>query len=143
MTQVDFYILKDDSTQNRLRFACRLTDKIYKLGKQIFIHTESAEQTRQLDDLLWTFQQGSFIPHCVHHETSGKPPAVVLAHDAEPEAGCDVLVNLAAEVPLYFSQFERVAELVNQQDDIRQHARTRYSFYKERGYPLQTHEINR
>ena len=56
MTQVDFYVLKDDSALNRVQFACRLADKAYRLGHRVYIHTESAQQTRQLDDLLWTFQ---------------------------------------------------------------------------------------
>ncbi len=52
-----------------------------------------------------------------------------------------MLINLAAEVPLFFSRFERVAELVNEQADTRSQGRARYSFYRERGYPLHTHEI--
>jgi DNA polymerase-3 subunit chi len=141
MTQVDFYVLPGDSLQNRVQFACRLTDKAYRLGHRVFIHTESAEQTRQLDDLLWTFQQNSFIPHCAFEHASDTPPPVLLAHDKEPDAYNQVLINLAADVPLFFSRFERVAELVNADADIRQRGRSRYSFYKERGYPLRTHEI--
>jgi DNA polymerase-3 subunit chi len=141
MTQVDFYVLKDDSAQSRIRFACRLADKAYRLGHRIFIHTESAEQSRQLDDLLWTFQQNSFLPHCIAGEEGDTTPPVVLAHDVEPDAGNQVLINLAAEVPLFFSRFERVAELVNQDTETRQSGRRRYGFYKERGYELRTHEI--
>ena len=141
MTQVDFYVLKDDSALNRVQFACRLADKAYRLGHRVYIHTESRQQTRQLDDLLWTFQQNSFVPHCIYQDAGDTPPPVLLAHDAEPDASSHVLINLAADVPLFFSRFERVAELVNQEAGIRQHGRSRYSFYKERGYPLRTHEI--
>lgn len=141
MTQVDFYLLQDDSAQNRVGFACRLADKAYRLGNRVFIHTESAEQTRQLDDLLWTFQQNSFVPHAIYQPAQNNPPPVLLAHNGEPDASNQVLINLAAEVPLFFSRFERVAELVNQNADIRQRGRSRYSFYKDRGYPLRTHEI--
>jgi len=139
MTQVDFYIVPGDSPQDRLRFACRLTDKAYRLGNRVFIHTESAEQTRLLDDLLWTFQQNSFVPHGLYQDTADAP--VLLAHDAEPDASSQVLINLAAEVPLFFSRFERVAELVNEDPETRRAGRNRYGFYKERGYPLRTHEI--
>jgi len=141
MTQVDFYIVPGDSPENRLRFACRLTDKAYRLGNRVFIHTESAQQTRLLDDLLWTFQQNSFIPHSLYQDATEAPAPVLLAHDAEPDASSQVLINLAAEVPLFFSRFERVAELVNEDAETRRAGRSRYSFYKERGYPLRTHEI--
>lgn len=141
MTKVDFYLLQDNSSQNRVVFACRLADKAYRLGNRVFIHTESADQTRQLDDLLWTFQQNSFVPHAIYQAAQNNPPPVLLAHNAEPDASNQVLINLAAEVPPFFSRFERVAELVNQNADIRHQGRSRYSFYKDRGYPLRTHEI--
>lgn len=142
MTQVDFYVLPNDNLQQRVQFACRLADKAYRLGHRVYIHTESAQQTRLLDELLWTFQQNSFIPHAVIQDVSEAQPPVQLGHDAEPDASHQVLINLAPEVPLFFSRFERVAELVNSDATLRQQGRSRYSFYKERGYPLRTHEIN-
>jgi len=141
VTQVDFYLLQDNSAHMLASFACRLADKAYRLGNRVFIHTESDEQTRQLDDLLWTFRQNSFVPHAIYRAAQHNPPPVLLAHDAEPDASSQVLINLAAEVPLFFSRFERVAELVNHNAAIRQQGRSRYSFYKDRGYPLRTHEI--
>ncbi len=141
MTQVDFYILPGDNLQQRAQFACRLVDKAYRLGHRVYVHTESSQQTRLLDDLLWTFQQNSFIPHAVWQEGNPTPPPVQLGYDAEPDASHAVLINLAPEVPLFFSRFERVAELVNDDATLRQQGRGRYSFYKERGYPLRTHEI--
>ena len=142
MTRVDFYILSGEDALQRARFACRLADKAYRLGHHVFIHTESADQTRQLDNLLWTFQQSSFVPHCIYQDAGETPPPVMLAHDAEPDQQTQVLINLAGDVPLFFSRFERVAELVNQQTTIRQQGRSRYSFYRQRGYPLSTHNID-
>lgn len=142
MTEVDFYILASKDPQARTRFACRLTDKAYRLGHRVYIHTGSAEQTRQLDDLLWSFQQNSFIPHEVYRADGDNRPPVQLGHDSEPDASHAVLINLAPEVPLFFSRFERVAELVNGEESVRRQSRQRYSFYKERGYVLRTHEIS-
>jgi DNA polymerase-3 subunit chi len=45
-----------------------------------------------------------------------------------------LLINLSASVPAYFAQFERVIELVT--EDNKAQAREHYSYYKERGYPL-------
>ena len=143
MTRVDFYILANDNAQAREQYACRLAEKAFRLGHRVYIHTGSAQQTRQLDDLLWTFQQGSFLPHGLYGESGDTPAPVLLGHDDEPDASSQVLINLADDVPLFFSRFERVAELVDARSDIRQQGRTRYTFYKERGYPLQTHEIKR
>jgi DNA polymerase-3 subunit chi len=143
MTQVDFYVIPGADPQQRLQFACRLTDKAWRLGHRVYIHTESAQQTQQLDDLLWTFQQNSFVPHGVYRDAGDPQLPVLLGHDSEPDASHQVLINLAAEVPLFFSRFERVAELVNADDSVRRQSRGRYTFYKERGYPLRTHEISK
>ena len=143
MTEVDFYILNGDSAHQRMQFACRLTDKAYKLGHKVYIHTESAQQSRELDDMLWTFQQNSFVPHGHHEPDQAAPPPVQLGHDSEPDASHQVLINLAPEVPLFFSRFERVAELVNKDNTVRQQGRNRYSFYKQRGYLLRSHEIGK
>jgi DNA polymerase-3 subunit chi len=143
MTEVDFYILNGEEARQRMQFACRLTDKAYRLGHKVYIHTESAQQSQELDDLLWIFQQNSFIPHGQHESDNTSPPPVQLGHDAEPDASHQVLINLAPEVPLFFSRFERVAELVTKESTVRQQGRNRYSFYKQRGYPLRSHEIKK
>jgi DNA polymerase-3 subunit chi len=53
----------------------------------------------------------------------------------------DVLVNLASTVPAFFSRFNRVAELVGNDEAARAAARERYRFYQERGYTLNTHKL--
>jgi DNA polymerase-3 subunit chi len=141
MTRVDFYILRDTGASACALFACRLTEKAVKQGHQVYINAESAAQLLELDDLLWTFRAGSFLPHAVDNgEDNGASP-VLLAHDREPGNSHDVLVNLSNEVPPFFSRFNRVAELAGSNDAQRSEARNRYRYYKDRGYTLHTHEI--
>ena len=141
MTRVDFYILRDTGESACALFACRLTEKAVMQGHQVYINAESAAQLLQLDDLLWTFRAGSFLPHAVDiGEDNGASP-VLLAHDREPGNSHDVLVNLSNEVPTFFSRFNRVAELAGGNDAQRSEARNRYRYYKDRGYTLHTHEI--
>jgi DNA polymerase-3 subunit chi len=141
MTRVDFYILRDTGDSASALFACRLTEKAVKQGHQVYINAESAAQLLQLDDLLWTFRAGSFLPHAVDNgKDSGESP-VLLAHDRDPLNCHDVLVNLSSEVPPFFSRFNRVAELAGGNDAQRAEARNRYRYYKDRGYTLHTHEI--
>jgi len=141
MTEVDFYILKDKAPQAGMQFACRLAEKIFKDGHQVYINTTSGQQLKQLDDLLWTFRQGSFLPHTVC--TSNEPEAapILLGHAIEPDGPSDVLVNLAEDIPAFFSRFSRVTELVSGDDTQRETARTRYKFYKDRGYTVRSHQL--
>ena len=141
MTRIDFYLLPQDDAHARPLFACRLAEKAYQLGHRIYIHTESAQQTRHLDELLWTYREDSFLPHDLHAPGLDPVPAILLGHAAEPEQNTDVLINLAPEVPLFFGRFERVAEIIDQQEGCRRQGRERYGFYRDRGYELKTHQL--
>ena len=142
MTRVDFYILKNQDHSARSLFACRLTEKAFRQGHRIFINVESDSQLSQLDDMLWVFRDGSFLPHAVFDGRTDTPEPILLGHGAEPHDCSDVLVNLSAEVPTWFGRFERVAELVDGNEAQRVAARKRYAYYKDRGYTLNTHDIS-
>jgi len=141
MTRVDFYILQDGQPAEQTLFTCRLTEKAFKQGHQVYINTASGQQLKQLDDLLWTFRDGSFLPHGIYEAAAETIHPVLLGHAVEPEGPSDVLVNLSNEVPPFFSRFNRVAELVGGNEEQRQSARERYRFYKDRGYHLDTHDL--
>ncbi len=141
MTRVDFYILKEADEKARPLFACKLADKVYHLGQRVFIHTASDAQSRMLDDLLWTFKQNSFLPHNLYEAGQADPPPILVGHDSEPDQNTDVLINLAPDVPLFFSRFERVAEVIDGNDTRKTEGRERYRFYRERGYELQSHNL--
>ncbi len=141
MTRVDFYLLQGQDVHTRAVFACRLVEKAYGLGHRIYVHTDSPAQTAHMDELLWTYRQDGFLPHAVHTGSSASQSPIVIGHDAEPDAHTDVLINLAPQVPLFFSRFERVAEVVDQQEQRRQEGRERYRFYRDRGYPLESHKL--
>jgi DNA polymerase-3 subunit chi len=90
--------------------------------------------------LLWTFSDGSFVPHEIAGGHDADCP-IVISHDHEPIEASQVLVNLAPEVPPFFSRFERVAEIVSGSAETRAQGRERYKFYRDRGYELRHHEI--
>lgn len=146
MTRVDFYIGTSadpgGGAAARLNIACRLAEKAYRMGHQVHVHAASPEQAAQLDDLLWTFKQGSFVPHGRAGRPEAARAAVLIDHQDQPPSAHEVLINLADTVPGYFSRFERVAEIVSGDEDGRAQARERYRFYRDRGYELETHEIS-
>lgn len=70
MTRVDFYVLSDGGDQYRAVFACRLAEKALGHGMGIYIHTDGAAETGRIDQLLWTFRDGSFLPHLTVEEAA-------------------------------------------------------------------------
>jgi len=140
MTRIDFYVLADDSIEQQQVFACRLAQKASKQGHRVYIHTESQQQTKILDELLWSFSPASFVAHTAEPSECGSNP-VYINHSGDPLDIHGVLINLSPQTPDCFTRFERLAELVNQDETIKQAGRERFKFYKSRGYPLQTHKL--
>lgn len=140
--RVDFYILQGE--QRREITACRLCEKAYLQGHKVFIHADSLRQAQELDTLLWTFREGSFLPHrLINQPQQGAvPPAILIGwgNSGEPE-GYPVLLNLALDVPSFYSKFERIAEIVNQNEEIKSAARQRFAFYREQGCNLHHHDL--
>ena len=152
MTRIDFYILSTDNADARLRIACRIVQKAVQRRHHVFVNAADEGDANRLDDLLWTFSQGSFIPHLVAGRglpADGEEPVVIgvvdpdACDDPPAEAGeyWDVMINLASDVPGFFSRYARVAEIVDADPTRRNQGRQRYRFYQDRGYKLETHPV--
>lgn len=139
MTRIDFYILGDPGPMARYRMACRIAEKAWGMGHPVHIHTDSPQESRKMDDLLWTFRDRSFVPHAVEPQASGEY-SVTIGHTTAPASG-HVLINLASEVPVFYDHFERVAEIVARNRDAPEKDRERYRFYRDRGCSLNHHHL--
>ena len=142
MTRVDFYVSPNKTNDASLYLVCRIVDKAWQQQNRVYVHAATPEQAQQLDELLWVFRDGAFIPHCQISDSESAETPVVIGCEAPPEMKPEVLINLGQEVPGFFSRFARVIEIVAGDEDTRSQARQRFKFYRERGYPLETHELN-
>jgi len=144
VTRVEFYILASEAADARLKMACKIAEEALQSDRHVFINATSDTEARQLDELLWTYSQGSFIPHAIVREPPAQPPRepVLIGLRAEPVGErWDLMINLAADVPEFFSRYEHVAELVDGDAARREQGRERYRFYRDRGYALNTHQV--
>jgi DNA polymerase-3 subunit chi len=143
--QVDFYILKAAAAREGMRTACRLAEKAWHRGHRVFIHTDSQETARNIDDMLWTYRQDSFVPHALYGDRpNGLPESLepVLVGDGSTQpADIDVLINLRETVPSFAHRSARVAEIVASEESARRAGRVRYRDYRDRGITIQQHEL--
>lgn len=141
MEQIDFYLLPTDSDRQKLLFACRLVNKIYSLDKRVFILTADHRQTREMDQLLWTWSPGSFTPHsnCLDSQQPDSP--VYIGHNAPPAEFSEVMLNLTDGAPDCRQQFQRLLEFVGSGEDDKQKARARYKIYRDSGIEPKTVNI--
>ena len=144
MTRIDFYILEDVELDAMQRFACRLASKAVTAGREVHIHTSDASSAGAVDELLWEYPEGRFIPHAIveveNATSTGSVKAPVTVGCAEPAGADGVLINLSNEIPGFFGRFDRVAEIIVR--TTRDRGRERYRFYRDRGYPLFDHQLD-
>ena len=142
MARVDFYVLSQSGEQARQRFACRLAEKAYKLDNSVYILAPDQASAEQIDDLLWTFRDGSFVPH--HFARPGSadlPSPVCVGYDPAAADSRDLLINLVDDIPSCADAFPRIAELVTSDADSKQKSRRRFVTYRDQGHELDTHNV--
>ena len=147
MTRIDFYIIEKGSETATETFICRLTEKAWSQNNTVYVHAMDEQHATKYDELLWIFNENSFVPHqLIQHEMDqAKTKNVLIGHQATediPVTCHDVLINLNHETPSFFSQFERVAEIITTDETSRSKGRERYQFYRNRGYALETHKLS-
>ena len=145
MTRIDFYIIEEGTEETTEIFICRLTEKAWLQNNAVYIHTMDDAHSSKYDELLWTFNETSFIPHQLDATDADKSDkAVLIGHQSAADITHhhDVLINLNHEAPSFFSQFDRVAEVITNDETSKIKGRERYQFYRDRGYALETHKMS-
>jgi len=141
MPRVEFYVLNGSDARARLVYACRLAEKAFLLDQRVSMLTDSEADAAQLDDLLWTFRDRSFVPH--ERQTADREPEtpVVVAFRGQTAAHRDLLINLGSAAPPAIGDYARIAEIVDADAGRRQAGRERYRYYLDQGVKPDTHNI--
>jgi len=135
MTSIDFYF----NAQDRLQVACRLAGKAMKQNQRVLVYAPQAELAARIDKMLWTWPATGFVPHCAVHAPLARETPVLIASGEETPEGCEILLNLGADCPPHFERFPRLLEVIDEAG--REAGRSRYRFYKERGYRIANHDL--
>jgi DNA polymerase-3 subunit chi len=142
MPEVTFYVLNSESLYDRYFFACRLIEKAYNSGFVCYVLLDTIEQCQRLDDMLWTFRAGSFIPHQIF---TGTPPEItsqVLIGTLNPPPDWqNVVFNLSSQLPQAWQQTARVLEILDNSETTKVAGRERYRTYQQAGIEIVTHKI--
>lgn len=139
--RVDFYLLASEERDARWLLACRLLEKAYTKGHRVYVHCANQQEAEHLDELLWTFKDDSFIPHHLQGEGPEPPPPVQIGFAKEPRGYNDILLNLDTDIPVFFTRFKRVMELVSNVESEKEQSRIRYKAYRSKGCTLSVHEL--
>ena len=139
MPRVDFYIVAEPALP--YRFICQLTNKVRNEGYDIYIHAASREEALTIDDLMWTFNDISFLPHAPVDSTEAGDCPIIIGWEGRDRLRRQVLINLSGTLPEDTVDYERIIEVVPSDPGYRHQARQRYKDYRDRGLELHSHDI--
>ena len=139
MTEIAFHVNAPD----KLDYACRLLRATQKKSAQVLVLGQ-IDALKSLSSKLWAMSVTEFMTHCFAGDSAdvlAHSPIVLSAELPESNAQSQVLLNLGAALPAGFERFERLIELVGQDESDLQAARTRWKHYKDRGYALSRYDV--
>jgi DNA polymerase-3 subunit chi len=140
MARADFYLIeKPRFREDPLRLVCELVKKAYAAEQPTLVLARSQEQADALDDLLWAFEDESFIPHQLAGDEDDAITAVVIAAPGVETADRPLVVNLRDECAP--GAYERVLEVVAADAVERDGSRVRWTEYKRRGFDVAKHDM--
>ena len=122
-------------------FACRLAEKACRLDNRVYVHTQNRADAEHLDQLLWTFRDGSFVPHALLGDADMAESPIMIGSETDNVTPCDLLINLCDEIPEFAASFPRVAEIVTNDDRCRTLSRKRFVAYRDDGHTIETHKL--
>lgn len=145
MKQVDFYLISNRVNDAKFKLASRLSNKLQRMQQSCLIITESESATTELDRVMWSFSDSSFLAHDSLNDTAPKSLVQIGTHNAVSQAVLDrnysVLINLSSDIPMFNHHFGRIAEIIEVDEDSKASARKRYKSYQGEGFELKMHNI--
>jgi DNA polymerase-3 subunit chi len=95
-----------------------------------------------LDELLWTFNERSFVPHqlCVDEQSLDPATPVHVAVQTAKDCAADLLLNLGTVLPADLLRFPRIAEVIDADEERRRTGRERFKAYRDMKLTVETHQ---
>ena len=138
--QVDFYVLARP-TQSAGELACRLAMMAWEQGHRVLVRAGSEDEARQLDELMWDYPPGRFLPHGPEPAGDDVPVSIATRDDAMP-TGRDLVINLCTDPVPEPKLYRRLCEIVPAAVEHRTASRDKWRVYRDQGLDLEKHDLN-
>jgi DNA polymerase IIIc chi subunit len=137
--QVDFYVLASPA-QSAEQLACRLAMMAWEQGHRIAVLTATDTEAATLDEMMWDYPAGRFLPHGRGQAETAVPVSIATTVNGL-EGARDLVINLtdkAIEDPV---RFTRLLEIVPAAPQKRIASRQKFRAYREIGLEPASHQI--
>mgnify|MGYP001822432968 CR=1 FL=1 len=139
--QVDFYVL-GSAEQSPQQLACRLAMMAWEKGHRIAVMVEDQDQAHTLDELMWEYPAGRFLPHALASGTSTAPVRIGTTLEGMPDE-VDVVINLTSREISKPEQFRRLLEIVPASDAERTASRNKFRAYRNQNLNPVSHPMGK
>jgi len=143
MARIDFAFGASD----RLRAACDAAYKHYRKGGRLVVYCTDQTLLERFDLMLWGFEATAFVPHVLADDAlAPQTPVWLSSKPIQPPAGPGPavwLLNLDEDCAPGAEHYERVLEIVPQDEASVQAGRKRWRQYKSQGHDLHAHDLSR
>jgi len=134
VSEVWFYHLQRQTLEAALP---ALLEKALAAGKRAVVMLGSEERVEAVDNLLWTYDDRSFLPHGSARDGFASEQPVWLTQADENPNGAQILVLADGARSSHVGEFERCLELLDGNDPAAVGAaRLRWKAYKEAGHEV-------
>lgn len=139
--KISFYLLPESTPKSCDLYACRIVEKAYSNKHTVYINTYSLEEAQKIDTQLWTFRDISFIPHEIYNQNLNSKAQILIGYNVTPSKKDDILINLTNEIPVFYTQFNHIIEIVPNNQDLKTIGRKKYQTYQKQKLQIKTFNI--
>jgi len=111
-------------------------------NQKIFIIAPTESAGKKLDELMWQYPQGRFLPHARAEDPDAVKAPVQIGTVASLNS-TDVVINLCDEAVPQPERFSRILEFVPFANSERQASRAKYKTYRDLGLDPRMQEIKK
>ncbi len=135
MTEIAFYHLQTVPLERALP---KLLEKTLAAGKRTLVLAGSEERIEALNGQLWTYEQGSWLPHGSNRDGDAEnQPVWLSSNDVDNPNGAQFLFLTDGATSERVAEFERCFEVFDGRDAAAvDAARARWKAYAEAGHDL-------
>ena len=140
MPRADFYLIsKPRFRADPLLLACELAKRAFASGQSALILARSLEQAELLDEKMWEFDADAFVPHQIAGDEDDAITPVLIVPPGVSAPDRALVINLRDETVT--GTFERVLEVVPDDEAQRAGSRERWKTYKAAGLDVVKHDM--
>ncbi|MBC8225954.1 MAG: DNA polymerase III subunit chi [Gammaproteobacteria bacterium] len=142
-TNVLFHHFESIERKDFLIYVCKLIEKGYKQNiNPIYIKTDTQKQAEELDKILWTFRQESYIPHTLVDQDSNNTQPVQIGWIDNEIEDAEAIINLSDGMPDISNHLKKIHEIIENIDEKKEKARERWKKYKSIGFNIKAYKVS-